>query len=189
MSSFEFLIRPNGAASAHFMQQRATTFSEAADFVRHLPYQRNSSRHDPLIIFKEMRGTCSTKHAALALLAEEHQQSEVQLCIGIYRMNRQNTPGIGDTMEQYELNFLPEAHTYLRINGTIFDCTGISSGKTSFADSLMEEIVIRPEQVGDFKVDYHRSFIQNWLAQQSSVSLSFDELWRIREQCIQRLSQ
>lgn len=189
MLSFEFTIHPNGAASVHFLEQRATTFSEAAEFVRHLPYQRNSSRYDPLIIFKERRGTCSTKHAALALLAEEHQQSEVQLCIGIYRMNRQNTPGIGDMLEQRGLNFLPEAHTYLRINGTIFDCTGLSSGNTSFADSLMEEIVIRPEQVGDFKVSYHRNFIQSWLAQQSSLSFSFDELWRIREQCIQRLSQ
>lgn len=124
MSSANFVLKNNQSASALFIERGATDFAQACDFIRALPYRRNSGKTDPSIIFRENCGTCSTKHAALFLLAQENEIRGVQLMLGIYRMNRQNTPGIGDTLEKNGIEFLPEAHNYLRVNGEILDCTG-----------------------------------------------------------------
>lgn len=107
--------------------------------------------------------------------------------LGIYRMNRQNTPGIGDTLEKHGIEFLPEAHNYLRVNGEILDCTGLNSGSASFATEFMQEIEITPGQIGDFKVNFHQSFIREWL-QHTNSEFTFDQTWQIREDCIRALA-
>lgn len=187
MSSANFVFKNNQSVSALFIERGATDFSQACDFIRALPYRRNSSKNDPSIIFRENCGTCSTKHAALFLLAQENEIPGIQLMLGIYRMNRQNTPGIGDTLEKNGIEFLPEAHNYLRVNGEILDCTGLNSSTASFSEELMQEIAITPAQIGDFKVNFHQSFIREWL-QHTNYEFTFEQTWQIREDCIRALA-
>ena len=75
------------------------TYQDALIFVNKLPYGRNQSTTITCVI-EEKRGTCSTKHAFLAALAEENELP-VKLMFGYYLMNNQNTPAIGNTLEVY----------------------------------------------------------------------------------------
>ena len=54
---------------------------------------------------------------------------------------------------------------------------------------LLEEIVLQPDQIGAFKVAYHRNYMEKWLNEQPSLQLSLEELWRIREYCIEALTE
>lgn len=55
-------------------------------------------------------------------------------------------------------------------------------------DALVQEIEIEPEQVDIFKVEYHQSFIKDWLSN-NKIDRSFDEIWDIREKCIRNLQE
>ena len=56
------------------------TPAELFTLVRDMPYAR-ASRHDPLVVIEEWRGTSSTKHELLAaLLAEAGLRSTLMAC-------------------------------------------------------------------------------------------------------------
>jgi hypothetical protein len=184
------VLKTAGEVSAAFVQVGALDYRTAARFVSRVPYGRNTIISDPLIVLREHRGTCSTKHALLRRLAME-QGLDVALVLGIYKMNQLNTPGVGPVLERYGLAALPEAHCYLRFQGHRIDVTRetgtLSAG--SIAQFLHEE-EISPEQIGTYKANFHRRFLQRWLAEtDTSGRRSLDEIWRIREECISALSQ
>lgn len=186
--TFNFTIMEGkGPVSDSFLAEGITDFQQAAHFIRRLPYRRNSDKTNPLILFREACGTCSTKHATLLLLAVEQGCKKVVLCMSIFRMNGNNTPLVRPVLDRYQLPFMPEAHNYLRISGTILDCTGTHTSANDFEPELMEEFVIEPDQIGVFKVQYHKAFIQKW-REQASLSYSPEALWEIREACIAALS-
>ena len=126
----------------------------------------------------------------LAQLATENGIEGIDLMLGIYRMNEANTRGVGQVLQQYGLSFLPEAHNYLCFEEKRFDFTKPSSKHLSFAASLEEEIIILPHQITDFKVQYHRNFLEKWLGKNAStIQYSLTEIWEIREACIKAISE
>jgi hypothetical protein len=66
-------IQASGPVSEHFQKMDITDFIGACSFVQELPYGYNSDRDDLMILFKERMGTCTTKHAVIAALAQELQ--------------------------------------------------------------------------------------------------------------------
>jgi hypothetical protein len=181
------VLRPAGDISAAFIQTGSLDYRAAARFVSRLRYGRNSLVHDPLVVLREGRGTCSTKHALLRRLAME-QGLEIALVVGIYEMNAQNTPGVGGVLERYELTSLPEAHCYLRFRGKRIDVTGENGGLRELKFFLEKDIV--PEQIGEYKVALHRGFLQRWIAEGNVPGRrDMEELWQIREKCIAALSR
>ena len=60
-----------GIVSDTFLSLGVKTFVDASVYLHELPYGYNSSKDDLMIVFKEKMGTCTTKHAAIATLAEE----------------------------------------------------------------------------------------------------------------------
>lgn len=162
-------------------------FHQAIDYVQNLPYGRNSERANPILVLEEGKGTCSTKHACLKQIALDESQRAIDLLIGMYRMNESNTPGIGAALENAGLPYIPEAHCYLRYQGQRYDYTNPQSDIERLQPDILEEIVIEPADVGTYKVTYHRSFIDRWLTEQQ-IPYKLEELWGIREQCIQSLS-
>lgn len=164
------------------------TFHEALSYVHDLPYGRNSERANPILVLTENKGTCSTKHACLKQIAEDHGYPEIELIIGIYRMNGYNTPGIGEELAVAKLDFIPEAHCYLRFGGKRYDYTGLGGDFSKIKADLLTEEAIIASQVGVYKVEAHRKYISKWLAK-SSLTYNFDQVWAIREACIQRLSE
>lgn len=188
-SFFDFEIKPRGNISTCFLNRNMDTFSLAASYIQKLPYQRNKNKADLTTVFTDQHGTCSTKHAVLKQLAIENNRNDLQLALGIFKMNGLNTPKIGTTLQQYQLSYLPEAHNYLKFEDRILDYTfPNSSGAANFEQDLLDEIIIEPNQITDFKINVHKSYLQKWLAE-NFIPYNLDEIWTIREQCIQLLSK
>lgn len=120
------LARP-GALASRFAALGPRDLRAAARYVNALPYGRSFSRENPALVLDEGRGTCSSKHALLALLAHE-QGIAVELMLGIYEMREANTPGVGRVLERYGIPALPEGHCYLRYAGKRIDITRVVTG-------------------------------------------------------------
>ena len=103
-------------------------------------------------------------------------------------MNEVNTPNIGNVLSENSIDYIPEAHCYLKINNTRTDITTLHANFTVLKNYILKEIEITPEQVADFKVNYHQKFLKNWIIE-NKLTYTFDELWGIREQCITNLGK
>ncbi|MDM1295310.1 hypothetical protein HX021_13560 [Sphingobacterium sp. N143] len=115
----------NGIVSKSFNNLRIKSFAEACQWVESLDYKRNHNKNNKLVLFDELCGTCSTKHALLKRLADENEDNSLRLILGIFTMNSKNTPAIKDVLTNYDLRYIPEAHNYLRNHNHILDFTGI----------------------------------------------------------------
>ena len=162
------------------------TFQETINFIKQIPYGRNANRYDFSLVLTENKGTCSSKHAYLKSFADENDIPNVKLIIGIYKMTEGNT-NIGNILSDINIEYIPEAHCYLKIDGKTVDVTSKESNFDKIKSDILEEIEIEPFQVADFKVNYHQNFIKRWLKETDS-EFTFDEIWKIREQCIRNLS-
>ena len=163
-------------------------FKELIDKVKNLPYGRNANRYDFSLVLSENKGTCSSKHAFLKDFADKNEIENVKLFIGIFKMDEVNTPKLGDLLSKNNIKYIPEAHCYLKINQIPFDVTTIDSFYDKIKHDIIEEIEITPNQVSDFKVEYHKAFLKKWI-KETNQNNTFEEIWRIREECISKLSE
>ena len=159
-------------------------FKSLSSWIQKLPYGRNKSRDDFGLVFTELKGTCSSKHALVKAIAEENEWNNLELCLAIFWMNGDNTPKAKPILANYKLAELPEAHTYLRVNGAYVDLTGIQS-RISEAD-LEDEIPIEAEGVISLKEAMHKGYIAMW-CEECEPEYSSEEIWKIREACIAAL--
>jgi len=162
-------------------------FEELIDKVKNLPYGRNANRYDFLLVLSENKGTCSSKHAFLKDFADKNEIDNVKLYIGIFKMSEANTPKLGDLLSRNNIEYIPEAHCYLKINQIPVDATTSDSFYDKIKQDIMEEIEIIPNQVSDYKVEYHKAFLKKWITK-TNQNNTFEEIWEIREQCIKKLS-
>jgi hypothetical protein len=179
-------IRKQFAVISFQIVDNIMNFQETINFVKQIPYGRNSNREDFSLIISENKGTCGSKHAYLKDFADKNKIPNVHLIIGIYRMNKQNTK-IGNILSENNIEYIPEAHCYLKIDGKTVDITSKDADFEKIKADLLEEIEIEPFQVADFKVNYHQDFIKNWLLENNS-KFTFNKIWEIREMCILSLS-
>ncbi|WP_223584828.1 hypothetical protein [Sphingobacterium sp. GVS05A] len=177
-----------GAISESFTAIGINTFQQANKWVSDLDYNRNHDKNNVLTLFEEQCGTCSTKHALLKRLADENGNESIKLILGIFTMNSKNTPKIKDVLAKYDLKYIPEAHNYLRNHNHILDFTGIGVNETKFELDLLEEVEIGPDQITDYKVQYHKEFLSRWI-ETNKIPYTLDKLWKIREECIAALAR
>ena len=163
-------------------------FETLIEKIKNIPYGRNANRYDFSLVLSENKGTCSSKHAFLKDFADKNEIENVKLYIGIFKMNETNTPKIGDLLSNNKIEYIPEAHCYLKINQVQVDVTTVDSFYDKIKQDIVEEIEITPNQVSDFKVTYHKAFLKNWI-KETNQNNTFEEIWEIREQCISKLSQ
>ena len=163
------------------------SWNELTEFVKDLPYGRTENRTDFGLVLSEKKGSCSSKHALLKSMADLNKIPNINLVLGMYRMNALNTPKIGTELIKKVIDYIPEAHCYLKINGIQIDYTTKKSEFKNIEKDLIQEIDIQPEQVIDFKVAYHKEFIKNWMKSTNS-KFDFDQIWHIREKCIENLA-
>lgn len=107
--------------------------------------------------------------------------------LGIFKMKGSYNKKLIPVLEKYGLNEMPEAHNYLRINGEIKDFTTNKSSAEDFRNDLVKEIEINPDQITDFKVEYHRNFLKDYLSNNPEIPYTLEEFWTIREECIEVL--
>lgn len=164
------------------------TWNELIKFVSKLPYGRNANRTDLELVIKEKKGSCSSKHALLKKVADLNDIENVKLILGIYKMNRQNTPNIGNVLIENSLEFIPEAHCYFKIDDKRKDITTNNSDFEKIKCDILKELEIKPEQVAEFKVEYHKEFLTKWITE-NNIKRDFNEVWQIREKCIENLAK
>lgn len=169
------------------MSNGIETWNQLTNFIKALPYGRNKNRKDLGLVLSEKKGTCSSKHALLKSISDFNNVPNIDLIIGIYRMTESNTPKIGTELTENSVKFIPEAHCYLKINGNRIDLTTKESEFDKIKKDILQEKEIEPNQVSKFKVDYHKDFVKRWLKETNS-KFTFNEIWRIREKCIENLT-
>lgn len=183
-----FPIQAGNPISDRFLQSGVFDFSSALIYIQDLPYRRNENKDNITVVLDEQCGTCSTKHAILKRLVDENGK-EARLMMGIYRMNGINTKMVLPVLDKYQLNYVPEAHVYLRMGAKVIDVTKRSFANTLFLQDLLYEEEISPSQIGNYKINKHRDFIKEWLDNNPSISYDIQRLWLIREECIAALSK
>ena len=178
-----------GPIGAMFHDRGVTNFRAAGRYLHQLPYGRTTDRADFRLVLAEGCGTCSTKHALLAELAHE-QEIAVSLTLGIYEMHEHNTPGVGKVLGKYGLSYVPEAHCYLTYESVRIDVTRSGVEPVEPIREFLHEETVTSEQIGDYKIQLHQRFLREWLASADVArKRSFDEIWKIREECIAALAQ
>lgn len=184
-----FNIKPKGEISQEFLKRNILKFHHATEFIQNLNYGRNSDKDDLKTVFIDNKGTCSTKHAILKQLANENDFDSIKLTLGIFKMSAGNTPKVGNTLSDNNLIYIPEAHNYLKYKNEIFDFTKQNSSSNDFVSDLLFETEIQPNEINQSKIQIHKAFLINWLNENNDINYSLEELWKIREQCIQDLSE
>ena len=164
------------------------TWNELIDFVKKLQYGRHTNRTDFGLVITKKKGSCSSKHALLKKVADLNKIENIKLILGIYRMTETNTPKIGTELTENSINFIPEAHCYLQIDHKRIDITTDQSDFTKIEKDIITELEIEPEQVAEFKFDYHKQFLVSWVLE-NQIDQKFDEIWEIREKCIAKLNK
>ncbi|WP_225875492.1 MULTISPECIES: hypothetical protein [Chryseobacterium] len=184
-----FTISQNtGIISDEFLNRDIEDFHAACKYISNLPYKRNLDKNNIQCVFNDLGGTCSTKHAVLRKLALENKHSEIRLILGIFKMDSEYTFKIKNTLQKFNLNYIPEAHNYLKIEDEYFDFTKPDSHYNQFKDKLLIEKEIEYNEITSVKVSFHKDFLMRWIAEEN-ILYNLDEIWEIREQCIKDLQQ
>lgn len=183
-----FDLDKDGTYSDLFRENGCKTFAEACEWIRDLRYGRTSDREDLRLIFSERRGTCSSKHAVLAYAALEQHHPEVEIIAGIFLMNGETHPQLGDFFRDKPYSSLPECHCYLRIGGERFDFTTPGNAMESIAPKIVREQRMDPHQAAGWKVAIHRNYIEGWLKRNPQLGMTLENAWDDREKCIALLA-
>lgn len=187
MAKLNYTLTSGDDLTKLIVQKGITTWSNLLEYITHLPYGRTKNRGNLLRIIKDGKGTCSSKHALLKTVATLNAIPNVELILCIYKMNATNTPKIGNVLENEIINYIPEAHCYLKINGIAKDFTSKNSDISLLKNDILLEETIEPQQIIDYKVNFHKAYISNWLLE-AKIPITFEAVWTLRETCIKNLS-
>lgn len=125
----EAVIPVSGPITSAFAALGLTGFRQACRWVQELPYGYNADRDDPLALFRERQGTCTTKHGTIAALAAE-LRLPVEKRLGIYALSEEIVTGAGAILARHGLPWLPLTHCFLTSGAHRVDLTeGNRNGK------------------------------------------------------------
>ncbi|NHJ03462.1 MAG: hypothetical protein EAX90_01450 [Candidatus Heimdallarchaeota archaeon] len=148
MDSFDKIpdrkIIPSGIISRKFLELGIKSFKDACMFVHNTDYGYNSNTDDKLVLFKENRGSCTTKHGVIAELAEELAIPLFKK-VGIYKLTEEITEGVSKILAKYNIPFIPMVHCFLVYKNCRFDLTeGNNNGKKTSIDEFIQEEKVIP---------------------------------------------
>jgi hypothetical protein len=147
MDSLDYLpdkeITATGMMSKKFLELGITSFKEACLYVHNIEYGYNSDKDDKMILFKEQKGSCTTKHGVIASLAEE-LAIPLYKKVGVYKLTEEIVTGTNKILKEYNLPYVPMIHCFLVFDKYRFDLTeGNFNGKnTSIEEFIQDEKVI-----------------------------------------------
>ncbi|MBY8992545.1 MAG: hypothetical protein KGD58_17500 [Candidatus Lokiarchaeota archaeon] len=137
-------IKPVGEISKEFIELGITSFKEACENVHNIDYGYNSNYDDKMIFFKEKMGTCTSKHAVIAGLAEE-LNIPLSKHVGIYKLTEEISSGTNKILKKYNIPYIPMAHCFLVYKNFRFDLTeGNCNGKNTTIKSFIHEEEVDP---------------------------------------------
>ena len=181
-------IKDKGEISRILQEKGIFSWEEAILFLKKMPYGRNSQRENPVCVLDEGVGTCSTKHGLLKLLAEEQGWENIKLILCIFSMKSENTPKIDNILRMNKLAYIPEAHCYIQYGKEKIDVTHENANFTLIQSEILHEETIEVPQLGEYKIQFHQKYLMQWI-ENEALDFSFEEIWKIREECIYSLGR
>ena len=155
-------LQPHGVVSEQFLQRGLETFHAACCWVKALPYGSNSCNEDSMILFAEGRGTCTTKHGAIARLAAE-QSLPVFKTLGFYRLNDEIVTGVSALLASHDLAFIPQIHCFLAYEGCRVDLTeGNCNGKNKTIEDYDFTVQVKPDLTKAEEEAYYLDYLRRY---------------------------
>ncbi len=182
-----FQLTSSEIYSTAFRDLGINDFKSACEYVQQLPYGRNANREDFLLVLTEGKGTCSSKHALLAFLADENGHEDIELMLGIFQMSATTHPQLASFFSKIPIAYLPEAHCYFRFNNERFDFTTSNASIAAIEPFIVREQRMEPQQVVEWKPKIHQEYIKGWLKRNPTIAFSVDEIWEMREKMIEQI--
>lgn len=146
MDSYKYLpdklIKPLGDISKKFLELGIKSFKDACVYVHNVKYGYNSNYDDNMIFFKENKGSCTSKHATIAGLAEE-LDIPLYKYVCVYKFTEEITTGVKEILEKYNVPYVPMVHCFLVYEKYRFDLTeGNYNGKKQPIDEHMYSVKV-----------------------------------------------
>jgi hypothetical protein len=181
-------ISNTGQISETFLNFQIKTFTTACRFVHELPYGYNSDRDDIMILFREQMGSCTTKHAVIATLADE-LNLPVAKHIGIYAMTEKIVTGTAQIIEKFNLPYLPMVHCFLAYKDYTVDLTEDNqNGKNRPIDEfLFTENVIPNISAKDEYLKYRTALKNRILIREEFKGIDIKQVLQAREKGLELL--
>ena len=141
MDSYEKLpdkeITSSGKISKKFLELNITSFKDACYFIHNLDYGYNKNYDDEMILFKEKKGTCTSKHGIIASLAKE-LNIPLYRHVCVYKFTEEITNGADEILKKYNIPYVPMVHCFLVYDQYRFDLTeGNNNGKKKPIDEYI----------------------------------------------------
>lgn len=181
-------IVASGVISKRFLELGITSFKEACLYVHNIEYGYNSDKDDKMILFKENRGSCTTKHGVIAKLAEEHN-IPLYKKVGIYKLTEDIATGTGKILGKYNIPYVPMIHCFLIYEKYRFDITeGNNNGKnTSIEEFIHDEKVIPFILIKDEYLLFKRVLEEKIMTSPEMDGIEKRTLLKAREEAIKLL--
>ena len=137
-------IEPVGEISNKFLELGIKSFKEACSYVQNIEYGYNTTYDDKFIFFKEQKGTCTSKQAVIAGLAEE-LKIPLYKHVGIYKFTETISTGTNEIIKKYNIPYVPMIHCFLVYKDYRFDLTeGNCNGKNTSIEEFIHEERVDP---------------------------------------------
>jgi hypothetical protein len=174
-----------GPVAQKFWSLNIRSFADACAYVHHLPYGYNSNRDDLMILFDERMGSCTTKHAVIATLAQE-LDLPVHKAIGIYAMTEIIVTGTQSILDAHELPYLPMVHCFLVFASHRVDLTeGNRNGKNQSLEEFLHVQIVEPNISGKEEYLLYRKVLGNLMVSRNELGhLKIRQILQAREEGI-----
>ena len=181
-------IGDQGVVSNEFKKIGVQGFIDACRYVHRLPYGYNSDRDDLLVLFREGYGSCTTKHAVIATLAEELRVSVVKN-IGVYAMTEKIVTGTNGILKEFDLPYIPMVHCFLVYGDFRVDLTeGNQNGKNCAIDRFLYTAPVIPNITAkDEYLIYRNALKERILARPELQGKDIKQILQAREKGIELL--
>jgi len=183
-------LSDSGVISKKFISLEIHTFIEACRYVHTLPYGYNSDPDDLMILFKENKGTCTTKHAVIATLAAE-LNLPIRKYIGIYAMTEEIVTGTKKILKKYGLSYVPMIHCFLVYGEYRVDLSeGNENGKNRPIDEFLYTRQVEPNiSAKDEYLLYRNALKDQILNRKEMEGIEIKQILQAREEGLQLLKK
>jgi hypothetical protein len=179
-----------GIVSAKFLSLGINSFIAACRYVHELPYGYNSNRDDLMILFKENKGTCTTKHAVIATLAVELNLA-IEKYVGIYAMTEEIVTGTEKILKKYNLPYVPMVHCFLVYGEYRVDLSeGNNNGKSRSIEEFLYTQRVEPNISAKAEyLLYRKALIDFILKRKEMEGVEITQILHAREEGLQLLEK
>ena len=179
-----------GIVSDTFLSLGINRFIDACRYVHEMPYGYNTNRDELMILFKEDKGTCTTKHAVIATLAEELRLS-VGKDVGIYAMTEEIVTGTDEILEKHALPYVPMVHCFLVYGKYRVDLSeGNNNGKNCPIDDFLYTEGVEPNiSAKDEYLLYRKALKDHILTRKEMEGKEITQILHAREEGLKLLKR